>query len=179
MKRPLILTAACALACAGTVAQINSPDARGYLERAILMCDDRNFEGCLDQMSHLRELAATAEQRELALYYTGRALLGLGDASAPDVLRDFLREYPVSTRRTDVMMMVGDWYFNRGQYAEALTEYGQVDPLALTSYRQDELNYRQAYSYLMLGEPEAAASLFRTLQSKPEWKTPPDIISVT
>lgn len=94
MKRPLILTAACALACAGTVAQINSPDARGYLERAILMCDDRNFEGCLDQMSHLRELAATAEQRELALYYTGRALLGLGDASAPDVLRDFLREYP-------------------------------------------------------------------------------------
>ena len=65
MKRPLILTAACALACAGTVAQINSPDARGYLERAILMCDDRNFEGCLDQMSHLRELAATAEQREL------------------------------------------------------------------------------------------------------------------
>ncbi len=170
MKRPLILTAACALACAGTVAQINSPDARGYLERAILMCDDRNFEGCLDQMSHLRELAATAEQRELALYYTGRALLGLGDASAPDVLRDFLREYPVSTRRTDVMMMVGDWYFNRGQYAEALTEYGQVDPLALTSYRQDELNYRQAYSYLMLGEPEAAASLFRTLQSKPEWK---------
>ena len=147
MKRPLIITAACALACAGSVAQINSPDAQGYLERGILMCDDRNFEGCLDQMSRLHNLTTTPQQRELAHYYMGRATLGL-----------------------DVMMMVGDWYFNRGQYAEALTEYAQVDPLALTSYRQDELNYRQAYSYLMLGEPDAAASLFRTLQSKPEWK---------
>lgn len=170
MKRPLILTAACALACAGSVAQINSPDAQGYLERGILMCDDRNYEGCLDQMSRLHNLATTAEQRELAHYYMGRATLGLGDDEALDILRTFLEKYPVSTHRTDVMMMVGDWYFNRGQYAEALAEYAQVDPLALTSYRQDELNYRQAYSYLMLGEPDAAASLFRTLQSKPEWK---------
>lgn len=170
MKRPLIITAACALACAGSVAQINSPDAQGYLERGILMCDDRNFEGCLDQMSRLHNLTTTPQQRELAHYYMGRATLGLGDDEALEILRAFLREYPASTRRTDVMMMVGDWYFNRGQYAEALTEYAQVDPLALTSYRQDELNYRQAYSYLMLGEPDAAASLFRTLQSKPEWK---------
>ena len=170
MKRPLIITAACALACAGSVAQINSPDAQGYLERGILMCDDRNFEGCLDQMSRLHNLTTTPQQRELAHYYMGRATLGLGDDEALEILRAFLREYPASTRRIDVMMMVGDWYFNRGQYAEALTEYAQVDPLALTSYRQDELNYRQAYSYLMLGEPDAAASLFRTLQRKPEWK---------
>lgn len=170
MKRPFIITAAYALTCAGAVAQINSPDAQGYLERGILMCDDRNFEGCLDQMSRLHNLTTTAEQREMAHYYMGRATLGLGDDEALEILRAFLREYPVSTHRTDVMMMVGDWYFNRGQYAEALAEYAQVDPLALTSYRQEELNYRQAYSYLMLGEPDAAASLFRTLQSKPEWK---------
>ena len=137
MKRPLIITAACALACAGSVAQINSPDAQGYLERGILMCDDRNFEGCLDQMSRLHNLTTTPQQRELAHYYMGRATLGLGDDEALEILRAFLREYPASTRRIDVMMMVGDWYFNRGQYAEALTEYAQVDPLALTSYCQD------------------------------------------
>ena len=66
MKRPLILTALCALSCAGSVAQINSPEAKGYLERGILMCDDRNYEGCIDQMSRLYNLTTTAEQRELA-----------------------------------------------------------------------------------------------------------------
>lgn len=170
MKRPLILTAAYALACAGSVAQINSPDAQGYLQRGILMCEDRNYEGCLDQMTRLYNLATTAQEREQALYYMCRATLGLGDDEALDMLGTFLREYPVSTLRGDVMMMVGDYYFNRGQYAEALAEYGQINPLALTSSRQDELNYRQAYAYLMLGEPDMAASLFRTLQSKPAWK---------
>lgn len=170
MKRPLILTAVCALASAGSVAQINSPDAQGYLERGILMCDDRNYEGCLDQMARMNNLTATPEQLETALYYTCRASLGLGNDDALRMLGRFLEEYPVSTRRADVMMMVGDYYFNKARYAEALAEYGTVDPMALTSHRQDELNYRQAYSYMLLGEPDMAASLFRTLQGKPEWR---------
>ena len=170
MKRPLILTAMCALACAGSVAQINSPEAAGYLERGILMCDDRNYEGCLDQMARLYNLNATPQQRETAYYYMCKATLGLGDDEALEMLQNFLREYPVSTLRADVMMMIGDYYFNHGQYAEALAEYSVVDPLALTASRQEEMNYRQAYSYLMLGEPDMAASLFRTLQSKPAWR---------
>ncbi len=170
MKRPLILTALCALSCAGSVAQINSPEAKGYLERGILMCDDRNYEGCIDQMSRLYNLTTTAEQRELAHYYMCKATLGLGDEEALTKLRQYLVDYPVSIRRADVMMMVGDYHFNHGQYAEALAEYSIVDPMALTSERQDELNYRQGYSYMLLGESDMAASFFRTLQSKSAWR---------
>ena len=170
MKRPLILTAACALACAGSVAQINSTDAKGYLERGILMCDDRNYEGCLDQMTHLYELNTTSDEREQALYYICRASLYLGNDDAYTHMQRFLNEYPVSPLRADVMAMKGDWYYNRGKYAEALKEYETVNPLALTSARQDELNYRLGYAYLMLGEPSMAASYFRTLQGKTEWR---------
>ena len=170
MKRPLILTAAYALVSAGSVAQINSPDAKGYLERGILMCDDRNYEGCLDQMTRLYNLNTTPAEREQALYYICRASLYLGDDGAFADMERFLHEYPASPLRTDVMMMKGDWYFNRDRYADALNEYAGVDPMALTSARQDELNYRLAYSYLMLGEPDTAASYFRTLQGKPEWR---------
>lgn len=170
MKRPLILTAAYAMACAGSVAQINSPDAKGYLERGILMCQDCNYEGCLDQMTRLYNLATTDAEREQALYYICRASLYLGDDNACGHMRQFLRDYPVSPLRADVMVMIGDWYYNRGQYAEAIKEYEAVDQMALTTQRQDELNYRLGYAYLMLGEPSVAASHFRTLQGKPEWR---------
>lgn len=163
MKRQLLLTALCCLAGA-TQAQTNSPDARGYLERGILMFEDRNYEGCIDQLSHLGTLHATPEQEEQALYYLGLASQGLGGDEALGLFRQFLEKYPVSPLRADVMMSVGDYYFNRGNYAQALQEYSQVNPIALTSSRCDDMTYRTAYSYMLLGEYQTAAGMFRSLQ---------------
>ena len=162
MKRQLLLTALCCLAGA-TQAQTNSPDARGYLERGILMFEDRNYEGCIDQLSHLGTLHATPEQEEQALYYLGLASQGLGGDEALGLFRQFLEKYPVSPLRADVMMSVGDYYFNRGNYAQALQEYSQVNPIALTSSRCDDMTYRTAYSYMLLGEYQTAAGMFRSL----------------
>ncbi|WP_289699549.1 tetratricopeptide repeat protein [Duncaniella muris] len=169
MKRQLILAALCCAAAGATVAQVNSPDAGGYLERGILMFDDRNYEGCIDQLARIHSLSPTPEQAERALYYLGLASQGLGDDEALALFRKFLADYPVSPLRADVMMSVGDYWFNRGNYAEALQEYAQVNPLALTGNRCDDMSYRTAYSYMMLGEYATAASQFRTLQSSEEY----------
>ncbi len=172
MKRPLLLTALGMLLAGGGVAgaQVNSPDAGGYLERGILMFEDHNYSGCIDQLARIHALASTPGQREEALFYLGKATLGLGDDEALGILNRFLEDYPISPRRADVMMSVGDYYYHRGEYAQALNEYAQVNPGALTSARQDEMNYRQAYCYMLLGETDTAASLFRTLQGKTEWR---------
>ena len=53
---------------------------------------------------------------------------------------------------------------DRGNYAQALQEYSQVNPIALTSSRCDDMTYRTAYSYMLLGEYQTAAGMFRSLQ---------------
>ncbi len=172
MKRPILLSVL-GLLLAGTGvagAQVESPDAGGYLRRGILMFEDHNYSGCIDQLARINALTSTPQQCEEALFYLGKATLGLGDDEALGIFNRFLADYPVSPRRADVMMSIGDYYFNRGDYAMAIQNYAFVDPMALTSARQDEMCYRQAYCYLMLGETETAASMFRTLQSKPEWR---------
>lgn len=146
-------------------AQTNKPDAGGYLERGILMFEDRNYEGCIDQLSRLSSLEATARQSEQALYYLGLASQSLGDDEALALFQKFLETYPVSPLRPNVMMSIGDYHFNRGDYAAALNEYAQVNPMALTSSRSEDMSYRSAYSYMLLGESGTAASLFRSLQS--------------
>lgn len=168
MKRQLILTALCCLAGA-THARTDSPDAGGCLERGILMFEDRNYEGCIDQLSRMSSLNATAGQEEQALYYLGLASQGLGGDEALGLFRKFLATYPVSPLRADVMMSVGDFYFNRADYAQAIQEYSQVNLLALTASRCDDMTYRTAYSYLMLGEYQTAASMFRGLQRSKEY----------
>ena len=171
MKRPFLLTAiGMLLAGTGTTAaQVESPDAGGYLRRGILMFENRNYGGCIDQLARINSLTSTSAQREEALFYLGKATLGLGDDEALLILRRFLNDYPVSPLRADVMMSVGDYYFHRGEYSDALREYLLVDPAALTTARMDEMNYRQAYCYMLLGETDTAAALLRTLLNKKEW----------
>ncbi len=169
MKKQIILTALCCALGATTQAQVNRPDAAGYLERGVLMFNERNYEGCIDQLARLHSLNATPEQTEEAMYYLGLATQGLGDDEALIIFKKFLADFPVSTRRADVMTSIGDFYFNRGNYAEALAEYNKVNQLALNSARAEELNYRSGYSYLLLGEYDAAASYFRSLSSTEEY----------
>ena len=153
------------MAAGTTQAQVSRPDANGYLERGISMFADRNYGGCIDQLSHITDLNATTEESEDALYYLGKASQGLGEERALQLFRDFLATYPVSPRRADVMMSIGDFYFNRANYGQAIQEYSGVNPMALTNDRADEMTYRTAYSYMLLGEYSTAASLFRGLQS--------------
>lgn len=171
MKRPILLTAALGLALGHAGAQINTPDAGGYLERAVAMLEnDRNYAGCIDQLARLHSLPATPAQREEALYYMGLATLRAGDDEALALLDRFIGEYPVSPRRATVLSLRGDWHWDRADYAAALREYESVDPMAITPVRANDMHFRMGYAYMLLGEPRTAESYFRTLLGKSEWR---------
>lgn len=144
-------------------ATVNDVDARGYLERGEEMYRTLNFQGCLDQLNHLSLLNPTAEEAEESLYFTAMAMQGLGDDEALTVLRRFLTTYPASPRRQDVLMSIGDYYFNRSAYSDALKAYRDVDPTALDESREEDYRYRTAYCYMLLGEYTLAEQLFEQL----------------
>lgn len=150
-------------------AQINSPEAAGYLERGIQMYADGNYNGCLDQLTHMRLLDPTMLQSEEAHYYSAMATMGQGDDEALAMLRTFLARFPQSPRRQMVLTTIGDYFFTRAQYADAVRAYLKVDPATLASTDADTRNYRLAYSYLMLAEYDKAEPLFDTLSKSAEY----------
>lgn len=172
MKRSLILGAVVAAALIGqsTVsAQINSPAAEGYMARGVAMYNDKNYEGCLDQLLQVRQLDPVTAQKEEALYYMAMATLYCGDDEALDLLLNFQRRFPQSYRYSDVQVAVGDYYFTRGAYSEALQAYQAVSPDALTNGRREELLYRSGYSAMLLGDNVGARDTFMQLQQSPEY----------
>ncbi|MBD5221072.1 MAG: tetratricopeptide repeat protein [Bacteroidales bacterium] len=176
-QSPLLATAAAAILSASFTpaasGQVNSPDARGYLLRGTLMQADHNFSGSIDQTRHaLDALSPDSQERENLLYTLCRAAVVQGTPDDLELVKEFLDSYPASVYRADVMSLRGDHWFYRGNWAEAVKEYSAIDPVALPAGRQDELNFRQGCAWLMLGDPDTAASLFRTIQSNPRWRDP-------
>lgn len=168
MKLPISLAVA-AVAAIGSVnanAGINSPDAAGYMARGIAMYNDRNYDGCLDQLLQLRQLNPTEAQSEEALFYMAMSTLYCGDDEALDLLRAFVEMYGGSTRMPQVLAAMGDYHFTRGAYGAALKAYAKVEPGTLSGNLHDDLEYRTAYSRMMLGENSDALRGFASLSAQ-------------
>lgn len=167
MKRLIFLTA---LTASGAIfspashSAINSPDALGYFERGVAMYNDRNYNGCLDQMLQIRNLSTSDANSEDVLYYIAMATLHSADDEAIDMLRMFINRFPQSPRVQDVMTSIGDYFFTRGSYGEAIAAYADVNIDALTADRAEDLLYRKFYSHLMLGENDRALSILDLLK---------------
>lgn len=172
MKRRIAISAmlaAASMTAPGLSAQINSNTAAGFMARGVAMYNDKNYEGCLDQLLQVRNLDPVTAQQEEALYYIAMATLYSGDDEALDLLSDFMRRYPQSPRFADAMMATGDYYFTRGSYSEALQAYEKVSDESLSDDRREEITYRKAYSLMLLSDNARARDLFGLLTQSKEF----------
>ena len=171
MKRRIVISAVAAAALTGGVAQaqINSATAAGYMARGVAMYHDKNYEGCLDQLLQVRNLDPEIAQQEEAQYYMAMATLYFGDDEALAMLEDFRLRYPQSPRCSDVTAAIGDYYFTRGSYTEALQAYLSVSPESLTDDRRDDMLYREAYSLMLLGDNSRSREIFSRLTTTKQY----------
>ncbi len=149
----------------GASGQVNSSSSQGYLSRGILMYQDDNFAGCIDQMSHLDKSSLTPQQCEDVDYFISMASASSGRENAKHLLQSFLRDYPASPRYMDVVMAIGDMEFFGRNYAGALNEYGKVNPDYLSPSRAGDYRYRVAYCQLLLADYDDAEVGFKSLRS--------------
>ena len=163
MKKKIMISAIIATAVFGASAQINSTLSDGYQERAIFMYQDKNYNGCIDQMSRLLEMNPTMQQKETAEYYIAISSLMNNDENAEVLLKSFLCKYPTSLHRMDVEMAIADSYFMKQDYAAALAQYKLVEPKALEYTRAQDYTYRKAYCHLRLADYLDAANGFLPL----------------
>ena len=169
MKRLLIAGILAAGAFSGASAGINGADAAGYFDRGVAMYHDKNYNGCIDQFLRMSQLGATPAQAEAGHYYIAMSTLFAGDDEALDLLEAFLARYPESERAEDVKCSIGDYYFTRGLYGDALKAYGAVCGDALTADRREEMLYRTAYSDMLLGLNREASAAFASITASREY----------
>lgn len=143
--------------------QINDDSAQGYITRGILMYNDSNYAGCVDQLSHVERSLLSPRQIEDVDYFTAVASAAAGYDGARGLLIKFLADYPSSVRRMDVRMAIGDVAFMAGDYAGALAEYRSVDVGCLSEARAEDYRFRTSYCYLLLADYDKAETGFKSL----------------
>ena len=95
-----------------------------------------------------------------AAYYYAVCASRLGRQDAPSLLQNFAVDFPASTRYSSACYELGEYYYSRRKYAEALPWYKQVEPRSVGIEVQSEVVFKTGYCYFSLGMYDEAFALF-------------------
>ncbi|MBQ4005187.1 MAG: tetratricopeptide repeat protein [Muribaculaceae bacterium] len=152
-------------ALASAQPMVINTEAAGFLERGKLMYETHNYAGAIDQLSHVGELPCTAAEQEQADFYMALSHFERGEESSIDALLDFIEANPSSLLVQQAQLKVGNYYFYRGDWENALSSYSLVREGALDGDANEDVLYRRAYCRLRLGEYDAARPLYARLSN--------------
>ena len=166
LKKALLLLCALSAAVLSLNAQpvTMSTSGNGYFYRGSLMQDLRNYVGSSHQLNHLNKyLLPQWNQEAEAEYIKAVNEFELGNASSLTMLEDFIENYANEPLAVAARAKVGDYYFYRGEFAQALANYQQVREKALDDDTDENVLYRRAYCDLMLENYEEAKGIYDKL----------------
>ena len=95
-----------------------------------------------------------------ACYYAGVCSEKLDNNDARFRLEEFLRLYPQSSRCSMARFYLGNFYYARGNYDEALSYYKQIAVNDVEYNHRSEYNFKVGYCYFQKGDIATASNYF-------------------
>ena len=109
-------------------------------------------------------LASKNPENSDAVYYAAVCSEKLDNDDARWRLEEFLRLYPQSSRCNMARYYLGNYYYTRGEYAEALDYYKLLTVNDVEYGQRGEFEFKKAYCHLMKGERSKAKEIFSRIQ---------------
>ena len=96
-----------------------------------------------------------------ATYYAAVCSEQLRNDDALFRIREFMRLYPEHQKSNMAQFVLGNVYFEKGDYNAALREYLKVEPSEVEFNHRSEYDYRTGFSYFQIGDKENAKKYFK------------------
>lgn len=173
IKKSLLLASACASVLSVSAQPVAMrADGDGYYNRGMLMKDLRNYVGSSHQLDHLNKYLTPLWSRDVeSEYIMAINEFELGRATSLTMLEDFIENHEGDPLAVSARAKIGDYYFYRGDFAQALANYQQVRENALDDDTDEDVLYRRAYSDLMLENFEEAKVLYDKLSTTKQYSS--------
>jgi len=108
-----------------------------------------------------------SEMRANCDYYAANCAVRLGQRNADELMRDFVDNYPNSTKRNDAFMEVATYYYNTGKYSFALKWLKRVKYKNMPRRAFEDYLFKFGYSLFRTSNHTEAKKYFVQLLDSP------------
>lgn len=102
-------------------------------------------------------------------YYIANCAVRLNQQNADQLVEDFVKDYPTSTKRNTAYVDVADYYFTNGKYAYARKWYDKVDENALGRNEKEKFYFNNGYSAFSSKQYKEAKQYLTRVENSKEY----------
>lgn len=102
-------------------------------------------------------------------YYIANCAVRLNQQAADQLVEDFVKDYPTSTKRNTAFVDVADYYFVNGKYPYARKWYDKVNESALARKEKEKFNFRNGYSAFSVKQHKTAKKYLARVENSQEY----------
>jgi TolA-binding protein len=133
-----------------------------YQNKAYVAAQQK-FNDIKNQFEHSSELKANCE------YYAANCAVKLGQKNSDNLMQEFVDKYPTSTKRNTAFIEVADYYYKIGKYTLAAKWYEKANTTNLTMRKEEEFNFKYAYSLFSTKDYTKSKERFLILLDSPTY----------
>lgn len=114
---------------------------------AIELYQNKAFVAAQQKFNEIKsQFDNSSELKANCAYYAANCAIRLEQPNSDDLMQEFVDKYPTSTKRNTAFMDVANYYFKIGKYSYAAKWYSKVNTTNLTIRKEEDFNFKYAYS---------------------------------
>ena len=138
-------------------------------DKALLLYNDRQYASAQLIFEKVKAAATNEELKSDCSYYVANCAIRTNQPNADVLMERFVVDYPTSRKQNQAYIEVAHYYFNQGNYPQALEWFEKVDESNLSYRDRDQYNFQKGYSFFSSKNKKEATTYFNKVANSQEY----------
>ncbi|MEM9679549.1 MAG: tetratricopeptide repeat protein, partial [Bacteroidota bacterium] len=138
-------------------------------QKALTLYNNKQYKAAQSLFDDIKYNTEDAVIKADCSYYIANCAVRLNQKNADDLIEEFVKEYPTSTKRNTAFLDVGDYYFENSKYPYARKWYEKVDEMSIARSERDRFNFNYGYSLYATGNNRGANKFLNRVVDSEEY----------
>lgn len=138
-------------------------------DRAIELYNDKQYQSAQILFEKVKSFNLTQDMKADCDFYIANCAIRLNQNGADALMEDFVKNYPTSTKQNQAYIGVAHFYFEQGQYPQALEYFDKVDESGLTYDQLEKYNFQKGYAYFTAKNKKEATNYLNKVANSKEY----------
>ena len=138
-----------------------------HYDRGMELYREGRFNAAVAQFRNYLNVAGNSSQRSEAEYYYAISKLKAQHTDGVASLQQFLDQNPGSLKSNEANLALGDYYYSKPRYSNALRYYKNVDEKSIDKELRSRLNYRKGFCLVNAKKYKEAVDVLKSVADAP------------
>lgn len=153
------------------IAQQSATYTSGLVEyqKALSLYNNQQYRAAQSMFSQVKKTAEEDILQSNCAYYIANCAVRLNQQNADQLVEDFVKEFPTSTKRNTAFVDVADYYFENSKYAYARKWYDKVDEAGLGKKEKEKFYFNNGYTAFSTKQYKDAKKYLSKVENSQEY----------